>query len=119
SRDWSSDVCSSDLIRFNLRPMTVELMLEKNKYLLKQKGLRGMLAQKKLASRFILENYRQQASRLTTDVKKNSLADLLDFEDKYKSVTRWEFIENAMKLLGEGFDVYTYSNGELLLADRK
>lgn len=104
------------LIRFNLRPMTVELMLEKNKYLLKQKGLRGMLAQKKLASRFILENYRQQASRLTTDVKKNSLADLLDFEDKYKSVTRWEFIENAMKLLGEGFDVYTYSNGELLLA---
>src|SRR5690606_12529403 len=93
----------------NLRAITVELMLEKNKYLLKQKGLRGMLAQKKLASRFILENYRQQASRLTTDVKKNSLADLLDFEDKYKSVTRWEFIENAMKLLGEGFDVYTYS----------
>ncbi len=105
------------LIKAGQRPMTVELLLEKKMYLLKKKGLKSLLKPKKEPEIVY------QGTHLPQDVpfgvmtvSKNSLSDLLDYEDGSGDLTRWEFMENAMTCIGEGKNVYTFSDGKKLLA---
>lgn len=105
------------LVKAGQRPMTVELLLEKKMYLLKKKGLKSLIRPRSGSEELYQVNQlpNDVPSRIPT-VNKNSLNDLLDYEDSLGNLTRWEFMENAMIYLGEGKNVYTLSDGKKLLA---
>lgn len=105
------------LIKAGQRPMTVELLLEKKKYLLKKKGLKSFMGSRRGQGNIYQVNGLPQYVPLhLTTARKNNLADLLDYQDNPGDLTRWEFLENAMISLGEGNSVYTLSDGKTLLA---
>lgn len=116
------------LTKVGIRPMAFDLSLEKRLYLLKgklkgiiQRGVTNSIIQKAKASlmysdtRILRITPTKPTSSEQIKLRQNDLSDLLDFEQKGGSVTRWEFTEDAMRRLEDGQQVYTWTeNGGLL-----
>ncbi|HYH14829.1 MAG TPA: GNAT family N-acetyltransferase [Flavisolibacter sp.] len=109
------------LIRTGIRPMSMQVEMKKRLYLLRHHGWYAMLsgkikslAQKDQQKLYILD------SRLTNPtasivIRKNSLGDLLSFEQQNKKLTRWEFLATAMRRFEQGEHCYTWTEDSRLL----
>ncbi|MFC4872899.1 GNAT family N-acetyltransferase [Negadavirga shengliensis] len=106
------------LIKIGLRPMKVELWVEKQIYLIKKRSANGQLRRywaraKNYPHAFQLP---PPAAQATFNIKKNNLDDLLNYKDEKTELTRWEFLETTMKSMTEGKTIYTYATEDTLLA---
>lgn len=100
-------IIHKSLLKLNVRPMSFELSLKKQKYLFKNKIVKKLQKPDRTAD-----------SQDITDIKaivfkKNDLKELLLFNDP-SGETQWEFLENASKLISEGLHFYTYSSQNIL-----
>jgi hypothetical protein len=118
----------SRLVKAGIRPMTVELALKKKIYLFKmsmqrirQQGLlRPLLNRaKRLWAPPEQQIYVWQADSLPLPasnlLQQNNLADLLNFDAQGASLSRWEFLEDALRRFEQGERSYTWSENGLLL----
>lgn len=117
------------LIKMGIRPMAFDLLLNKRLYLIKAK-LKAMLQQGGTTS--ILQKIKASATSDNTgiwriappkgipfepmNVHENDLSDLLDFEQNGGGITRWEFLEDAMRRFEVEQKVYTWSENSCLVA---
>lgn len=111
------------LIKAGLRPMSVELEIDKKSYLLKNrikvflkpsalKARVSSMRSKKSNRIFLIE---AGSTNTFNSLKQNKLNDLLDFDGANGWLTRWEFLENAMRRFENGECCYTWSeNGRLM-----
>ncbi|MBD1397720.1 GNAT family N-acetyltransferase [Pontibacter sp. JH31] len=110
------------LMRSGIRPMTLELLLKKKLYLIKEKGLGSLLADRvrnylpKRQQKLYTFNVRHITAKPACFIKQNSLHDLLNYEFNGKGPTKWEFLEAAMHRLELGEQVYTASQEGVLQA---
>ena len=108
------------LIKAGIRPMTVELYLKRFLYTLRETGITNVfhnkvtnLIKKDTIKAYIINSCVTDVALL--NVNKDNLNDLLDFESKGTRLTRWGFLEDAMRRLEAGEHVYTLArNGRLL-----
>lgn len=116
------------LVRTGRRPMTVELQIKKQVYLLKNRlnsakkigytsAIRQLLRSDMDRALYHLDTKNLSEGSLLSamHIKKNSLNDMLDF-DKDTELTRWEFLENTMRLFELGHHAYTWAEGGRLMA---
>ena len=116
------------LVRTGRRPMTVELQITKQVYLLKNrlriakkagysKAISALLSKDKSTNgaHLYVKNLGSDLSLSAMHIRKNSLNDMLDFEKDVK-LTRWEFLEEAMRLFESGNHAYTWAEGGRLMA---
>jgi hypothetical protein len=109
------------LLETGIRPMTVELHLKRYLYTLKDKNITKLLLNRvtKSVSKHTDTAYAIPKVDTITDalhVQQDSLSDLLDFESKGTSLTRWDFLEDAMRRLEAGEHSFTLARGGRLLA---
>jgi hypothetical protein len=116
------------LIKAGKRPMAVELSLQKWLYLFKgrirmakERGvLRSAVEQIKRTwsdnnQRTYLIQVKPKSQMTPIQLHKNDLGDLLEYDQKSAWLTRWEFLEDAMRRFEEGGVCYTWSEGGQLL----
>lgn len=115
------------LVRTGRRPLTVEVQIQKQVYLLKNKLRRAKKAgyvkaigqllgsRKKSPELLYVKDLETEMRHPVLNIQKNSLSNMLDF-DKDAELTRWEFLENAMRLYETGLQSYSWSEGGRLLA---
>jgi hypothetical protein len=105
-------------IKIGLRPMTVELRLEKTMYLLRNKKIRKRLKGYLFRDKVTPYAFKLPSSdpSISLEIEKNNLKDLLKYEEGSGDLSRWEFLEKAMKILAEGEDIYSLTNNGILLA---
>lgn len=116
-------------VKKGMRPMSVELSMKRKKYFLKHKlkkakqegyvkaTLRWLKNKKQSANEQVfVKDLKSEARHISLNIRKNSLSDLLDFDHKDISITRWEFMENAMQLYESGNQSYTWATDGRLLA---
>ncbi|MHC2992000.1 hypothetical protein OB13_10520 [Pontibacter sp. HJ8] len=115
------------LIKAGKRPMAVELSAEKWLYLLKarlrkakEKGLLVSVKERLKSKKAITEQRvyvihgKPIEQKASFAIQKNSLGDLLDFDQKGAPLTRWEFLEDAMRRFEDGGVCYTWAeSGQL------
>lgn len=108
------------LVRVGLRPMSVELEIRKRLYLLRRRGIATSLLywirgwRKKNRQRlYLLKDLSLYPSAY--NLQKDSLADLLNFEQGEGKLTRWEFLEDAMRRFEAGGHCYTWAEEDRLL----
>lgn len=101
------------MTEMGVRTMSVELSLKRKLYFVKERGLTYEIAR---SVRKLWANDQEIVYQATLDLKKfsssisvnkNSLSDLLDYQMQESGRTRWEFLENAMRRLEQGEQVYT------------
>ncbi|OKL39551.1 GNAT family N-acetyltransferase [Pontibacter flavimaris] len=113
----------SRLVQAGKRPMSVELTLRKEVYLLKA-HVRSMLNPKLALSKLLAKQRRPMQIRPdwneTADpmmgVQENDLKELLLYTPAKYDVSRWEFLETAMRRLEAGDTCYTWSKDGQLMA---
>lgn len=116
------------LVRTGRRPMTVELQIKKQVYLLKNhlrrakksgyvKVIRQLLSSDKKGSpeQLYVKDLEANSRFSAMHIQKNNLNDILDFE-KDETLTRWEFMENTMRLFETGHHAYTWAKEGRLMA---
>ncbi len=115
------------LTKAGIRPMAFELSMEKRLYLLKgniraimQGGTIADLS-KKVKTRFTGSKLKYlpitpAAGIFAGQVRQNELGDLLNYEQKGGTMTRWQFMEEAMHRFETGQRAYTWSEGGILRA---
>lgn len=119
----------SRLIQAGIRPMSAELALKKRIYLFKGRMKRikaeGLLAPLLDQVTRLLGSRKQQVYVLAGQapeppasllLQTNNLVDLLHFEQQGGRMTRWEFLEDAMRRFELGERCYTWSQSGRLLA---
>lgn len=108
------------LVRAGLRPMSVELEIKRRIYLLRGRGLKASLVhwlkmgQKKEQKLFVVDPASLNAVAFPP-LQKDGLRDLLDYEQQRGKLTRWEFMEAAMRNFEQGWHCYTWAEGGRLL----
>ncbi|EJF08796.1 GNAT family N-acetyltransferase [Pontibacter sp. BAB1700] len=106
------------LIKAGHRPMSVELNLKKQLYQLRhqiKKIRRGHMPVLSGKRTFCHYRYSTLLPSSTILVSTDSLSDLLGFEAGGTQVSRWEFMEDAMRRFEEGQHAYTWANEGRLL----
>lgn len=116
------------LVRTGKRPMTVELQIKKQLYLLKNRLKKAKKAGYVKAVGQLLGSRDKTTAEVIyvkdpvnplpisqMNIQKNSLNDMLDFE-KDTELTRWEFLETTMRLYETGYQSYSWSEDGRLLA---
>ena len=105
------------LSRNGIRPLSVELYVEKQKYLVRKKGLLGSLLDsiknklghgKQISYELNLANDIKVEPRI---LNRNHLDDLLSYTYESKGLTEWEFLESCMRKFENGKEVFTLSTG--------
>ncbi|HEY4652171.1 MAG TPA: GNAT family N-acetyltransferase [Pontibacter sp.] len=117
-------VFHDQLIRFGIRPMSAELTLKKGMYLLKNKvkrlknfdseELATIMSQSGKTNVYEL-SLLQISSGTPLAVRQNNLNDLLNYEQGGSWLTRWEFLEQAMRRYETGEQSYSWSEQGRLL----
>ncbi|AKD04394.1 GNAT family N-acetyltransferase [Pontibacter korlensis] len=116
------------MVKTGVRPMSVELSLRKKKYLLKErlkalKQPRDFLrfinqlagSSKKTPEKLLKISLNPATATSTLEVNANNLSDLLNYEPAIGCLTRWEFLEDAMRRFEVGETSYTWSlEGKLM-----
>lgn len=112
----------SYLIKAGIRPLSFQLYVDRQKYLIGKKGLwRQLVAslQKKLQSgkpliyQLLLATDEKAE---TIELNRNSLEDLLCYKFEGQGLTEWEFLASAMRNFENEKEVFTFSkNGKLQL----
>lgn len=110
------------LVREGYRPLTVEVNLRKQIYLLRNRGLIETLKNKLRSNGNKKEKkyYPIEPARLDTtvvaNIQKNNLGNLLDFDqNKRYPLLRWEFLAGSLKRFEEEEHCYTWAEGNRLL----
>lgn len=114
------------LVRTGRRPMTVELQIKKYLYLLKNRlkkakktgyarAIGQLVGRDKNQKQLYVKHLKADLPLSEMHIQKNSLRDILNFE-KDTELTRWEFLENTMRLFETGQHAYTWTEGERLMA---
>ncbi|SIT75415.1 GNAT family N-acetyltransferase [Pontibacter indicus] len=106
------------LIKSGHRPMSVELNLKKKLYTLRHQfkaiSHGNFYRYKKAdASHYLYKIPPLLSSKIPISI--NSLKDLLNFETGGTHVSRWEFLEDAMRRFENGQHTYTWAEGGRLL----
>jgi CelD/BcsL family acetyltransferase involved in cellulose biosynthesis len=116
------------LTQAGMRPMSVELGIKRKIYTIrkallsaKEIGLIKTLSDQvkatwyaKFPKAYLIKL--PQDPKTQTTIRKDSLTDLLDFKSKGTSLTRWDFLEDAMRRLEAGEHSFTLARGGRLLA---
>lgn len=102
------------LIKFDVRPMTFELNMKKKIYLIKEKT-------KGITNSFFSPNRSTDSWAFPSDinnlsVNKNSITDLLKYNENSTIQSRWGFLEKAFLLVSKGAEFYTVTDKKRLLA---
>ncbi|MBX0332370.1 GNAT family N-acetyltransferase [Pontibacter sp. HSC-14F20] len=104
-----------------IRTMSIELSLKRQLYFIKERGLTHELVRsvRKLWANDQEKVYHDKLNLTklgnNLSVNKNCLSDLLNYRMQGSVRTRWEFLENAMRSLELGAQVYTISDQGTLL----
>ena len=109
------------MVRVGIRPLSMELEIRKGFYLLRQRGLAASL------SGWVKNHWPKNKPRVLVApsvfspfenvfVKKDSLGDLLEYDQQGGKLTRWEFLETALRRFERGEHCYTWTEGNRLLA---
>lgn len=110
------------MVKVGLRPMSVELEFKKRMYLIKRKGIAASLATwlksngKESFHKLYVKDAPCSYSGTSILLHKNCLRDLLDFEQHESKLTRWEFLEGAMRRFEQGECCYSWVESGRLLA---
>lgn len=110
------------MVQVGVRPLGVELELKKRIYLVRRKGIAASLATwlksngKESNHKLYMKDAPCSYSDTSILLHKNSLRDLLDFEQHDGKLTRWEFLESAMRRFEQGEYCYSWAESGRLLA---
>ncbi|WP_245949351.1 GNAT family N-acetyltransferase [Echinicola strongylocentroti] len=102
------------LVKFDVRPMSFELNMKKKIYLIKEKT-KG-ITKSFFSANETMASYSFPSEDAGLSVKKNSITDLLKYNDRNGLQSRWEFLERAFSLVSRGAEFYSISDGKKLLA---
>ncbi|MBD1397721.1 GNAT family N-acetyltransferase [Pontibacter sp. JH31] len=117
------------LISSGSKPMAFEIVIHRKldtfknitRYILKEKGLFNTLLSQashvfgtKPSKVYLMSSLLEQHYK-ALPIKEDSLGDLLEYEPKGFSMSRWTFLEQAMHRFERGEQIYTYNcNGRLM-----
>ncbi|GAB3662511.1 hypothetical protein GCM10028791_37600 [Echinicola sediminis] len=113
------------LMKFNIRPMTIQLSYKKEKYRInhwinrvKSKGLKKSISDWKSQNKeieeqlFLLEDVKNRTSK---EIHMDSLNDLLHYEENQLGTSSWDFLKDAMLKFANEFHALTCTkNGKLI-----
>ncbi|WP_158859267.1 GNAT family N-acetyltransferase [Lunatibacter salilacus] len=111
------------LLKLGIRPLSFQLKLEKMLHKVKDKGvltvgmksIRNAIVKRNKSFHSLPENGIIGSNGFI--LQRNNIGDLLKFESKNFTQTKWEFLESAMQNFENGKELITYtSNGELKIA---
>ncbi|WP_186756790.1 GNAT family N-acetyltransferase [Echinicola salinicaeni] len=113
------------LMKFNIRPMSLQLSMKKAKYNLKHwvgnlksKGIVTTISHLQLQntkSGADLHLFHSSPNKEFPIVKMDSLKDLLNYEENQKGTSSWDFLKDAMLKFAHEFHAITWvENGQLL-----
>jgi hypothetical protein len=110
------------LVQAGKRPMSLELEIRKRLYLLRHRGLLACVSGwlknfwPKSSPKLYLAEPQSVDHDTSILLQKDSLSDLLDFEQHPGKITRWEFLSAAWHRFEQGGHCYTWAEGGRLLA---
>ncbi len=104
-------------------PYTIKLHIDKEKYIMKEKGMKKYLSQfvKSKLKKPVFQSYNLSLNGQVPDsapitLKRNNLKDLLDYQFDGEKATRWEFYSEGMRKMEAGEESFTWAKDEVLLA---
>lgn len=103
------------LLKTGVRPLSFQLFLERQKYLLKKRGGYSFLSNyiKAKFRKPVLIPYRIVISSTSSgiyQVSRNCISDLLSYRQSDSALTEWEFLESAMQNFEREYEVFTSLN---------